>query len=386
MRSQKGTGSVASKYGLRRRCLSPFVKDRRGFREGGAENTRPTMENTSCPRILIVRLSAIGDAIHGLPVLCALRDHFPTAHLSWVVERRAAALLRGHAALNELIELPRGWLKSPAEVLRLRRRLRQRRFDIAIDLQGLTKSAIVARLSGARRRIGFGDSKGRELSRWLNNERVHAPAAHIIDANLQLLAPLGITSPAVRFDVPLAAADAQAVDAMLRHLGIAEPFAVINPGAGWPSKLWPPGRFAAVAEHLGRNRHVPSLVVWAGDEERGWAETIATGSGGYAQVAPPTSLTELAALCRRAAIFVGSDTGPLHIAAAVGTPCVGLYGPMPAERNGPYGPAHIAIQKCHFEGTSRERRNAPAALMEAITAEHVTRACDEILGRRGHAT
>ncbi|HLA86271.1 MAG TPA: glycosyltransferase family 9 protein [Thermoguttaceae bacterium] len=338
------------------------------------------MQPNASPRILIVRLSAIGDTVHGMPVLCALRERFPAAHLSWVVERRAAALLRGHAALDELIELPRGWLRSPREVLGLRRRLRKLQPEVTIDLQGLTKSAIVARLSSARRRIGFGDEKGRELSRWLNNELVHAPAAHVIDANLQLLGPLGVTSPAVRFDVPETPEDARNIEAMIARAGVGGRFALINPGAGWPSKLWPPSRFAAVAEYLGRRHGIKSLVVWAGNEEHVWADAIAAGSGGHAQTAPPTSLTELAALCRRASLFIASDTGPLHIAAAVGTPCVGLYGPMPAARNGPYGPRHMAIQKCDdFHGTSRQRRNAPAALMEVIEVDDVCRACDAIL-------
>ncbi|NLE38887.1 MAG: glycosyltransferase family 9 protein [Pirellulaceae bacterium] len=335
----------------------------------------------SSPRILIVRLSAIGDVVHGLPMLCALRDHFPNAHLTWVVERRAAAVLRGHSALNELIELPRGWLKSGGEVWRLRRRLRRLRPEITIDPQGLTKSAVAARLSGARRRIGFGDEKGRELSRWLNNELVMASARHIVDANLQLLLPLGVTSPTVRFDVPETAPDAAAVDAMIARLTVGGRFAVVNPGAGWPSKLWPAERYGAVAAHLGDEHGLPTLVVWAGDEERGWAETIVAGSRGHARLAPPTSLTELAALCRRAALFVGSDTGPLHIAAAVGTPCVGLYGPMPAERNGPHGPQHVAIQKRTFEGTSRQRRAASSELMEAISVDDVCEACGRILDR-----
>jgi len=340
------------------------------------------MNNIQSPSILIVRLSAIGDTVHGLPVLCALRDRWPAAHLSWVVERRAAALLRGHAALDELIELPRGWLGSIREVCRLRCRLRQLRPEITIDLQGLTKSAIVARLSGARRRIGFGDEKGRELSRWLNNELVKTSSAHVIDANLALLAPLGITSPAVRFDVPETPDDARAAETIISQADLGKRFAVVNPGAGWPSKLWPPARFAAVAEYLGRRHSVPSLVVWAGDEEHRWAEAIVAGSGAHGRLSPPTSLTELAAVCRRAALFVGSDTGPLHIAAAVGTPCVGLYGPMPAARNGPYGPRHVAIQKRTFEGTSRQRRNAPSALMEAISVDDVCRACDAILDRQ----
>lgn len=336
---------------------------------------------SASPRILIVRLSAVGDVIHGLPVLNALRDRFPDAFLAWVVEQRAAALLEGHAALDELVTLPRGWLKSPAIVWQLRRRLRALQPDTAIDLQGLAKSAVAARLSGAKQRIGFGDEKGRELSTWLNNCLVRTTARHIIDMNLELLRPLGIESPAVRFDIPEGEPDRQTAEAIVRQAGVANGFAVVNPGAGWPSKLWPPDRFAAVARWLGQSAGVPTLVVWGGAQEKAWAEEIVAGSAGHARLSPPTTLTELAALARRARLFVGSDTGPLHLAAAVGTPCVGLYGPMPAERNGPYGPQHIALQPRQFQGTSRQRRNAPKELMEAITVESVCQACEEILER-----
>jgi heptosyltransferase-1 len=332
-------------------------------------------------RILIVRLSAIGDVLHGLPVLNALRDALPRAFLAWVVEGRAAELLQSHKALDELIVVPRRWLKSPREVIRLRRRLRALRFDLTLDLQGLSKSAIAARLSGARRRIGFDGRDGRELSRWLNNERVLPERTNVIDRNLELLAPLGIVDPPVRFDLDDSPSAALAAAKILDAQHLADRFAVINPGAGWPSKLWPAERYAAVARHLGQARALRSLVVWAGPQERAWAEAIVAGSAGCATLAPATNLSELAAIARRAAVFIGSDTGPLHLAAAVGTPCVGLFGPMPAERNGPYGPQHVALQKMHLTGTSRQRRSAGPKSMEAITIEHVSAACDQILSR-----
>lgn len=332
-------------------------------------------------RILIVRLSAIGDVLHGLPVLNALRDALPRAFIAWVVEGAASQLLRDHKALDELVAVPRKWLKSPRVVLDLRRRLRALRFDAALDLQGLTKSAVAARLSGARRRIGFDGRDGRELSRWLNNERVRAERTHVVDRNLELLAPLGITDPIARFDLDDAPSDVQRAGEILAAEKLADRFAVINPGAGWPSKLWPAERYAAVARYLGTRHAVRSLVVWAGDQERGWAEQIVAGSAGFAQLAPPTSLRELAAVVRRAAIFVGSDTGPLHLAVAVGTPSVGLFGPMPAERNGPYGPRHVAVQKVCLQGTSREKRTAGPESMEAIAVEDACAACEQILGR-----
>jgi len=335
------------------------------------------------PRILLVRLSAIGDVIHTLPLLCTLRDRFPGAWVTWVVEDRAAAVLQGHAALDELLTLPRGWLKSPARVWRLRRQLRATRFDLAIDAQGLTKSAIVAWLAGVPRRIGFGNPWGRELSRRLNTELVDTSRPHAVDRHLELLRPLGIESAAVRFDVPESGADAQAAEQIMRGCGVEQGFAMIAPGAGWPSKVWPADRYAAVAAYLGQRWQLPTLVIAGSAQERAWAKQVAAGSGGHAQPAPEMSLGQLAALARRARLFIGSDTGPLHLAAAVATPCVALYGPWSAEKHGPYGPQHVALQKMTFEGSTRQRRRASSKYMEAIDVESVCAACDRIL-RESH--
>jgi lipopolysaccharide heptosyltransferase I len=332
-------------------------------------------------RILIVRLSAIGDVLHGLPVANSLRDALPRAFLAWVVEDRCAELLRGHRALDELAVIPRGWLKSPANVWGVRRQLRQLRFDITIDLQGLTKSAAAAWLSGARRRIGFDGVDGRELSRWLNNQLILPTRTHVVDRNLELLGALGIDRPTVRFDLADALADAATAERIVQTIGSPERFAVINPGAGWPSKLWPANRYAAVAKHLGEARGVRSIVVWAGKQERAWAEEIVFRSGGHTALAPPTTLRELAAIARCAALFVSADTGPLHLAVAVGTPSVGLFGPVPAARNGPYGPQHVSVQRICLQGKSRERRSAGPESMEAISIDDVIAACERILDR-----
>jgi lipopolysaccharide heptosyltransferase I len=339
------------------------------------------------PRILIVRLSAIGDCIHGMPVLCALRDALPGAHLSWVVEGRTADLLRCHPALDAVVQLPRRWLKSPIATWRARRQLRALRPDVAIDLQGLTKSAIAAWLSGAPTRIGFGGRDGRELSTWFNNTLAEPLVSHVIDRNLELLAPLGIVPDEVRFGLPTFDKDTAAVGRFVRDRGLGTGFALLNVGAGWPSKRWPTDRFAQVARYLGERYHLRSVVAWAGDEEQRGADQIIVGAGGFAHMAPPTTLLELAALCQRAKLFIGCDTGPLHLAAAIGTPCIGLYGATSARRNGPYGEQHIALQKMLLTGGSRDRRNANDAAMRAICVEDVCTTCDDFLSRsKQHAT
>ncbi len=332
------------------------------------------------PRILLVRLSAIGDVIHGMPIAAAIRRHYPRAFLAWAVEERAAPLLEGHPAVDERIVLPRGWLRSPAKVWRLRRQLKILNFDTAIDAQGLTKSAAVAWLSGARRRIGMGGRWGRELSRWLNNTLVNTNDLHAIERGLKLLEPLGIRSPAVEFQLPESTADGSVAEETIRRLTLDSGFVLFISGAGWPSKLWPVDRYAAVADYLRQRWSLTSLLVSGSEAERSRAEEIATQSAGRAVLAPRVTLSELAALARRARFAIGSDTGPLHLAAAVGTRCIGLYGPWPADKHGPYGPQHINLQKMCLTGTTHQRRRASAIYMEAIDVETVCDACDRMAG------
>ncbi len=334
------------------------------------------------PRILLVRLSAIGDVIHAMPIACALREHFPHAFLAWAVEERAGELIEGHAAINQRIVLPHGWLRSPAGVWHLRKQLKILAFDTAIDAQGLTKSAAVAWLSGARRRIGMGGRWGRELSRWLNKELVDTDGLHAIERGLKLLEPLGIRSPAVRFEPPVAAADQKVATEIVANLGLDDGFVLVASGAGWPSKLWPVDRYAAVAAWLGRCWNLPSLLIWGNDAERARAEQIIAAAEGHARLCPKVTLRQLAAVARRARFAIGSDTGPLHLAAAAGTPCIGLYGPWPADKHGPYGPRHINLQKICMPGTTHQRRHAPGIYMEAIDVESVCEACRQMASRR----
>ena len=331
-------------------------------------------------RVLIVRLSAMGDLIHGIPVVIALRRAMPEAMLGWVAEGRNADLLVGHPAIDELIRVPRRWLKSPREVLALRRQLRQLQFDTVVDLQCLTKSAIAAWLSGAPRRIGYAGSLGREASQLLHNELVSVEAEHVIDRYLAILKPLGIEAPAVEFNLPETTADAAFAEQTLRELGLASGrFAIVNPGAGWASKRWPAERYGQLAKGLAKEHGLPTLAVWGGPAELPLAERIAGASANSTQVAPPTTMTQLAALTRRAAIFVGSDTGPLHLAVAVGTPSVSLHGCTRAEQTGAYGPGNRRLQVRHDDFRGKRRSDDDSA-MRAIEVEFVMSACAKLLG------
>jgi lipopolysaccharide heptosyltransferase I len=331
-------------------------------------------------RILIVRLSAIGDVIHGLPVLNALRNAFPHAFIAWAVEGRSAELLEGHQALDQLIPLPRGWWRSVRQVRKLRRTLRTLQFDTTVDLQCLTKSAVLAWLSGAPRRLGAAGQNGRELSKWFNNVLTSVAASHVIEHYLGILRPLGIESPLVRFDLPERTEDAEFAHDALQEAGLAHgQYVVLNPGAGWPSKLWPAERYGALAQQLARRHGLASLALWGGADELPLAERIVATSGGHALLATATTLRQLAALARRAALFVGSDTGPMHLAVAVGTPTISLHGVSRATWCGAYGPRSMALQATFDDGSSRQRRNTDNRAMCQLSADAVSRACSELL-------
>lgn len=336
----------------------------------------------SRPRVLISRMSAIGDTILTTPVACRLRDAFPGAYLAWVVEEKSSRFIEGHPAVDETIVLPRGWFVSPKKILELRQRLRPLRFDAAIDCQSITKSALACWVSGAPLRIGCRGQYGSELSPWLNNQLIHPKRPHLTDRSLELLAPLGIGAAAepyesVRWDLPTSPGAEQTVASWVPD----EAFAVINPGATWDSKLWEMERFGEVAERLGRQRGLRSIVVWGGGRESDWADQIVAASNGWATKAPNTTLPELAALLHQARLLLSSDTGPMHLGVAVGTPTVGLFGSTHPNDCGTYGAPHEAVLKQYQAGGRKARRYADNTAMRQITVEDAWQACRRVVDR-----
>jgi lipopolysaccharide heptosyltransferase I len=329
---------------------------------------------------MIVRLSAIGDSILTLPVLNALRDHFPRARISWMIADSCAPILRGHRSLDDLIEVKRGWLRSPRAIRQLRRRLHDMRLDVTIDAQGLAKSALPAWLSGAKQRIGFdqADREGREFSTWLNNDLVRPDASHVVDRNLGLLKPLGIDNPSVRFDIPEHALEVKAAEDYIDRKTLQRGFAVLNINAAWLSKRWATERFAPVARYLADRYGLASVLPWGNDQERGQVESVAAQVPNHAVVLPKFSLTQLGSLFRRAKLFIGSDTGPLHLANAVGTRCIGLYGRAVA-RSGIYGPQGIVLCHNHVTENGAMRRSKNNDVMRLISVDEVCQACDQML-------
>ena len=336
--------------------------------------------STNPQRVLICRLSAIGDCVHTIPLAVKVKELWPDCKVTWVVDCVAAQLLQPHSAIDEVIKIERHWIKNTALWKSLRKQLQQRRFDLALDPQGLIKSGMLAWLSGATTRVGFDYSHGRELAPMLANRRVSRTATHMVDTYLELLSPWQVTAPGrAEFRMPVYAA-AENVPSILRVSGLAphESFVCVTPGAGWATKLWPVERFAAVAKHIQTQHNLRTLVLWAGDAERAMAEEIAIQAGGSAVVAPKTSLTELAEIARQAKLFLASDTGPLHISAAIGTRCIGLFGPTLGAEAGPYGSANLSLQSPKPPGPRSMRKGDNSAML-AIGVDEVCRACTQLL-------
>jgi lipopolysaccharide heptosyltransferase I len=314
-------------------------------------------------RILIVKLSSLGDIVHALPLAVALRRGFPKARLDWVVDERYQEILD----LVPIVDRRIVWRTRSALAWRsvggVIAELRSAHYDVVVDAQGLLKSAVLARLAGGRRVVGLPRSHLREPAARLFYNEVSQPgsARHVAAINLSLASALGVESAATSWEFPLEVRDTTAVTDLRRRLKRETgAFAVVNPGAAWPSKQWPAERFGALAARL-RDAHGLAVAVLWGPGEKALAEAVVAASQGAATATGSTSLGDLAAILKEAALLVSGDTGPLHIGAALGTPIVGLYGPTDPERNGPWAADDLTVSqftecRCQRVRTCRAER------------------------------
>lgn len=356
-------------------------------------------------RILIVKLSSIGDVVHTLPAAAFIKRALPAARITWAVDRRASAILKQSPAIDEMVELDaRAWRKDPfarhtrAEVKAAIKALREGtpdlgRFDAAIDFQGLIKSGLVAYLSGATKRIGFETADLRETaSRIFLTDQVETGAIrHVIEKNIALarravascaLDPPNLAGAArdgYEFPIHVSGDDEEYIE---RATGAARGgFAIINPGGGWPTKLWPAESFGELADWLYKEYRLVSFVTY-GPGEEALAERVARSSNSGAAKALPSTIKQFVSLARRARLFIGGDTGPLHIAAACDAPIVGIYGPTSPERNGPFKRSDITVGRdlwcrpaCHKRSCWHwECMDIPVSAVKSAAAERLARA------------
>jgi lipopolysaccharide heptosyltransferase I len=336
--------------------------------------------------ILVVRLGALGDVVHTIPAVAALRKALPGARIDWVVEERHRPLVDLVDGLDRVVPLRGRTLRAWTDALQ---RLRQVPYDLALDFQGLMKSAVLARASGARRVAGFSIWHLREKGARpfysvtdAADETADPADEHVIRKNLRLLRVAGVHTREVEF--PLARVSSAAADAVSRETA-GRPFAIINPGAAWPNKRWPAERFGEVAAFLREVRGLDSVVLW-GPDEADLARAVAASSAGAARIAPPTTILDVLELSRGAALMVSGDTGPLHLAAAVGTPALALFGPTDPRRNGPWAPDDVVVSRyescaCHYD----RRCRASTWCLGGVTVAEVTAAVQQRLAETTRA-
>jgi heptosyltransferase-1 len=338
-------------------------------------------------RVLLVRLGALGDLVHALPFAAALRAAHPDARIDWLVDVRYRALLDLVPILSERLALSTRALSGPTTLAAVVRRLRLASYDIAFDAQGLIKSALLARLSGAARIIGFARPALREpaAGMFYTESGGTGGGRHLIDKTASLLRAVGVDALAAsswQFPLELKPSPVPACTRELLGIDREAPFVLMNPGAAWPNKRWPPDRFATLARELQARHGMRSAVLWGPGEETVAAQ-IARASAGAAQMAPATSLTDALALAREARLLVSGDTGPTHLAAAVGTPIVGIYGPTDPARNGPWHPDDICVSRfavcaCHHQ---RRCHQPERWCLTEIAVRDVLEAVDQRLAR-----
>ncbi len=325
-------------------------------------------------KFLIVRLGSLGDVIHGIPAAAALRRRFPHARIDWLVDPRYAELVDLVECIDKPIAFdPRDLRIGGGRGRSILKDLRAVHYDAVVDLQGLLKSAVLGRLVGATRTIGFPRAHLREpLARLFYTDAPDpGAAAHVIEKNLGLLHPLGVSDRAVHF--PLRIPRTDTIATVADRFG-PDGFAILNPGAAWPNKRWPAAHFGAVAASIRREHGWRSVVLW-GPGEEALAASVAAASQGAAEVAPPTTITDIVGVARAARLMVSGDTGPLHVAGAAGTPIVALFGPTDPQRNGPWAARDVTLSRgadCSCPYERRCRRAVPC--IEDIAPDDVVQA------------
>lgn len=335
-------------------------------------------------RVLIVRLGAMGDILHSLPAVTALRNAHPEWLIGWAIEPQweglvcAAACRPGTEAMplvDQVHLVPaKRWARNPLrlstlrEIQSVRRELRELRYDVAVDMQGAVRSGIVARWTRAKRIIG--EENPREFAaKWLFRERVATRGVHVIEQSLEVAN--AIVGDDLTMMLPLLPRDAAADT---RAAKVQSPFVLLSPGAGWGAKRWPADRYGAVAQRLANAGY--AVAVNCGPGEAALAEEIAR-VGGVVQVLE-LDMAGLIAVTRRASLVIAGDTGPLHLACALGVPVVAIFGPTDPARNGPFHCRNRVLR--HPESVrDHSRRSEPEAGLLTIGPDRVTEAAMELL-------
>lgn len=339
---------------------------------------KATLAGVKARRVVLVKPSALGDVVHSLPVLYALRQRFPDARLAWIVNQTYAPLLENLAVLDEIIEFDRnvlsGGLRGMWRFAAFLSRLRRCRFDLAIDLQGLLRTGLMVQATAAPVRVGLGST--REGASWFYTHILPVPSMnmHAVDRYWLVAEALGVGSTPKRFCLPIAETERQWTDRLLHPLS--RPWIMASLGTRWETKRWPAAHFVGLLRRTMQHFGGTAIFVGGGDEQR-WSQEAAAAVSPSLDLTGRTSLKQLAALLARADLMLGNDSGPLHLAAAYGRPTVAPFTCTSPERTGPYGQPLAAVATrvdCAASYLKRCRRMVcmdeltPDRLWPAVTA------------------
>jgi 3-deoxy-D-manno-octulosonic-acid transferase/heptosyltransferase-1 len=343
--------------------------------------------------ILIVKLSAIGDVIHTLPALNAVRRHCPQARITWLIEEAAIGLIEHHSALDRvLVSKRKYWLRGlrgpervrhAGAILRFLRELRDTRYDIIFDFQASLKGGMLVALARGNRKIGFGRGlEHQEHSYLFLNETVPAVdmEIHALTRGLILIEKAGIPVERIEYRLPVTGRDRDDIQRVLADAGIPRGGNVvaINPIAQWETKLWESSKFAALADLLVERYDVPNVFSGGSADRPVIAEIVERMHSRAVNLAGRTSLMGLAALYERCTLLVSTDTGPMHLGAAVGIPVVALFGPTAPWRTGPFGKGHRVVRTDCDCAPCFQRRCATTHCMTGITVAKVMAAIEQL--------
>jgi len=343
--------------------------------------------------ILIVKLSAIGDVIHTLPSLASLRKLYPKAHITWVIEEAAADLIAGHPHLDRiLVSRRRHWLRqlrdprktgqALKEIREFLGSLRDRPYDLVIDFHGLFKSALIVLISGGRRKLGYDSMQ--ELSGLFLNEKIPEDMdKHAVDRYLDFLRYLKAPETPPEFLIPISDENKKKVEELLEKSGLdrGERFVAVSPMALWETKLWEDGKFARLCDRITGELGVN--VVLTGSDEGGINRRIQSlMTNPSIHLGGKTSLRDLACIYRLSSLLITTDSGPMHIAAAMGTPVIALFGPTSPSRTGPYGEGHVVIRKEMACSPCFLKTCETCRCMKDISVEDVFEAAKEMLDKK----
>lgn len=344
--------------------------------------TASRVRETAPARVLVVRIGAMGDVLHALPAVAALRRLKPHWEIGWVVDRRWAALLEsdeGAPVVDAVHRVPtRDWSTRPVSVRtvrqigELRGELQSVDYDVCVDMQGTVRSGVIGRMAGAKEFAGYDDPKEAPAG-WMYDRRVERRGVHVVEQGCALLGEaIGVELAPGTVELP-ADAEAEAwCEDLLAGLG---PFCLVAPTAGWGAKMWPAERYAAVARELALAGYW--VVVNAAGAKDAVAAAVARGSDGGG-VAVASTVAQMVGLVRRSRLVIAGDTGPLHLGAALGRPVVGLFGPTDPARNGPWG-SRARVLRHPSSATDHHRTGATEAGLLQIGVDEVVAAAMDLL-------